>query len=262
MTQLYTCDDCFGRPQLCLGCMGNGHRLRPLHRIRKWNGFCFQNATLAELGLELHLGHEGWPCPSAATKRLSEDYLHPLDHYDETRVNTPLDDGRGRNPKIIVVGHTNGYHRIQMVPCTCPKSRPVWQQMLRQGLWPATHGFPETAFTSECLSLGRSLHLECKTSISGFHTLLEQRTSLPFGQEIPVCSRMLCISDIEVFPPQSKVSELTRCLRQYRDCTNQIVFGFGHSGKAPEAGEMVWDCGCCARPGVNMPVGWESDCRK
>jgi hypothetical protein len=186
-SDLYSCSDCLGKPQLCLHCVGSGHRLRPFHRIRRWNGSYFESSTLNELGFELHLGHEGWPCPRAQDEHVPDEYTHPPDHYDSTWVNAPLDDGRTRNSKVIVVGHSNGYHRIKMVPCMCPNSRPVWQQMLRRGLWPATYSFPETVFTTECLDLGRSLHLECKTSISGYHTLLEQQTCFPFGQTIPVC---------------------------------------------------------------------------
>lgn len=250
---VYSCDDCFGKPQLCKDCAVSGHRLQPFHRIKAWTGLCFDNARLADIGLHLHLGHEGWPCPVSSA--VSSDGAHPQDHH---QTEAPPADGRGRNSKDITVAHSNGYHIVNMIPCKCPKSRPVWEQMLRRGLWPATFGYPETAFTTECLQLGRNLHLECQSSISAFHSLLESMTALPYHILVPVSGESLHERTL-LNVSQNKVSELTRCLRQFRVCQTEIIFGFGYTLAPPTQGEMVWRCGCCAHEGVNTPPGWEAD---
>lgn len=189
-TGIYSCDDCLGKPQLCKPCAVESHFLQPFHRIRVWNGEYFAKEELALLGVRVYLGHEGWRCPNQPAGSRSSpappndnEWRPPQDHRE---YGLAEEDDRSRNAKTLVVGHSNGYHRVRIIPCCCPASPPVWQQMLWRGLWPATFAYPETAFTLECLRLGRSLNLECKTSISAFHTLLETLTSLPFGVPVPV----------------------------------------------------------------------------
>ncbi|KAI6144300.1 hypothetical protein BKA82DRAFT_3926007, partial [Pisolithus tinctorius] len=59
----YRCMDCAHRPLSCKTCCIEQHKLRPFHRVQKWNGRFFEDFTLWLVGLVLHLGHAGAPCP-------------------------------------------------------------------------------------------------------------------------------------------------------------------------------------------------------
>jgi hypothetical protein len=180
----FCCEDCLGLPHLCEQCVRRSHRLDPLHRVTKWTGDCFQPCSTEEITLlcPLYLGHEGHCCP-----RFDDSVPNPHPRDFDSNPNRPLDDnGRSRVLKRMTIGHTNGFHVRAIVPCTCPGSGAVWQQLLRRGLWPATFKYPETAFTLDCLSLCRNVHLECKGSLSSYHTLLQVMTSMPLGTAPPV----------------------------------------------------------------------------
>ncbi|KAG2048898.1 hypothetical protein BDR06DRAFT_854274, partial [Suillus hirtellus] len=59
----YKCYDCIAQPIFCTRCCRAQHALRPFHWIRQWNGNFFERTTLTKLGVEIHLGHRGHPCP-------------------------------------------------------------------------------------------------------------------------------------------------------------------------------------------------------
>lgn len=60
----YRCVDCIGQNFTCAACTTAGHQQSPLHRIQVWTGNYFAPASLWQLGIKLHLGHGGRPCPS------------------------------------------------------------------------------------------------------------------------------------------------------------------------------------------------------
>ncbi|KIJ05525.1 hypothetical protein PAXINDRAFT_93367, partial [Paxillus involutus ATCC 200175] len=60
---VYKCSDCFAQPLFCTSCCRQQHLLNPLHRIQQWSGKCFKDSALSLVGLKVHLGHGGQPCP-------------------------------------------------------------------------------------------------------------------------------------------------------------------------------------------------------
>ena len=48
----------------CRSCCRDAHQFLIYHRIEKWNGRFFQDASLWEVGVRLHIGHQGLKCPS------------------------------------------------------------------------------------------------------------------------------------------------------------------------------------------------------
>ncbi|KIJ43219.1 hypothetical protein M422DRAFT_129509, partial [Sphaerobolus stellatus SS14] len=50
-------------PALCQSCICEVHQHLPFHQIKKWSQGFFPRCSLASLGLEIHLGHGGVPCP-------------------------------------------------------------------------------------------------------------------------------------------------------------------------------------------------------
>src|ERR1700729_3188933 len=60
----WRCRSCLARPMFCRSCCRASHQFLIYHRIEKWNGKFFQDAWLWEVGVRLHIGHQGLECPS------------------------------------------------------------------------------------------------------------------------------------------------------------------------------------------------------
>ncbi|KIK39713.1 hypothetical protein CY34DRAFT_14196 [Suillus luteus UH-Slu-Lm8-n1] len=56
----YRCKDCFMSRLSCQMCVVAAHAYSPVHRVEKWNGECFKNITLKNLGLHVQLGHKAY----------------------------------------------------------------------------------------------------------------------------------------------------------------------------------------------------------
>ena len=54
---------CQGRPTFCYACCHAAHECHPLHRIEFWQGEFFRPAWLRQVGIQVHCGHQGRPCP-------------------------------------------------------------------------------------------------------------------------------------------------------------------------------------------------------
>ena len=48
----------------CQACCWASHQFLIYHRIEKWNSRFFQDSRLWEVGVRLHVGHQGLECPS------------------------------------------------------------------------------------------------------------------------------------------------------------------------------------------------------
>ena len=62
----WRCKTCSGGRLLCSECCRNAHMFLPFHRVELWNGRYFEVGALWQIGLKLHLGHEGLVCPARA----------------------------------------------------------------------------------------------------------------------------------------------------------------------------------------------------
>jgi hypothetical protein len=142
----------------CKSCLLHIHAHTPFHRIQYWNGQFFQSAKLLDVGYMLHLGHSGQPCPHSSSER--ETIICIVD--------------------VIGVFH----HRLRW--CSCQGAEPLYAQLLRLGLYPASIERPETAFTFSVLDYFHIDFLECKTSANNFCNKLRRLTNNIFPQEVPV----------------------------------------------------------------------------
>ena len=114
---------------------------------QKWTGEFFEKVSLTDLGFRFQLGHSGEHCPCPQP-----------------------------GPKNFVVFDLSGAHNIPINYCHC-RDQPLsaWQQLLREGWFPATQIRPQTVFTFDCLETFHELTLQGKTSLYDFyHTLLRR----------------------------------------------------------------------------------------
>jgi hypothetical protein len=68
----------------------------------------------------------------------------------------------------ISVMHTNGWHCINVRFCNCTPNEPIYVQLLRARLFPATYDRPSTVFSFDVLDLFEELTLQSKTSMYDF----------------------------------------------------------------------------------------------
>ncbi|KIJ44922.1 hypothetical protein M422DRAFT_107674, partial [Sphaerobolus stellatus SS14] len=147
----FRCRDCFMSPLFCQSCVLQTHIHLPYHRVERWNGQFFAATDLMELGhiVSLHAGSV--LCP----ERPSKNELS----------------------KLTVI-NVNGVHKVHICFCYCRNQRPHFEQLLANGLWPATIKEPSTAFS---FALLEDFHLHALISRKSGHDYWEvlcHKTSL------------------------------------------------------------------------------------
>ncbi|THH05826.1 hypothetical protein EW146_g9795 [Bondarzewia mesenterica] len=212
----------------------------PFHRVEQWMGSYFAPTWLRQVGIVLHLGHGGEPCPwyDLQTARASDwpEVVHPEDEEWETIDDSKfsvLDDGReappshdnNGNPMMTIVDHSD-MHQLCTRRCRCVNSDPVDIQLFDLGLYPASFKDPRTAFTFQVLDDFLVDNLECKTTALNFYSKLRRVTTSAFPDSIPFTK----------------------------------WHGFGHraDGVAGDS-ELALFCPACPQPGVNIPKNWRED---
>ncbi|KAF9555270.1 hypothetical protein CPC08DRAFT_766080 [Agrocybe pediades] len=219
---LFRCTDCDGMELFCRACVLNNHRRSALHRLEEWDLTLrfFVKTTLRNLGYVFRLGHtSGDECP-----------------YPEQ--------AHGGSFTVLDI---NGVHTVDLEFCGCDHAQPHFLQLLRFGWFPATVGFPRTAFTFRLLKLFHILTFESKTTGFEFFATLSRLTDNTGTKHIP-----------------DRYSHLLRVVREYRHLKMLKRAGRGHSptgalGTAP--GECAVLCPACPRKGPrgrNLPDGFEN----
>lgn len=200
----WKCLDCQGGCFCCTSCICQLHQRSPFHRIKSWDGSSFEGAWLYQVGVEIHLGHQGAPCPTT----IDEDPEMPED-IGKSWSSTPLgdDDLEGaqqdpgahpsdashksgfpryqkRNYKLLV--DSTGVHMLKVHLCYCLKAEPPDLQYMSAGLFPASFDQVETAFTFRVLDDLRMDNLECKTPVLNFWHRLRRMTAPLDPESVPV----------------------------------------------------------------------------
>jgi hypothetical protein len=129
---IYYCIDCNTPLLRCIKCIVSEHIANPFHQIQRWDnarGAYDKNVSLKSLGLAIHLGHEGHPCP------------------------------KGGIPSELSVVHTNGISSVSVCYCSCETKI---HQLLRHKLFPGTINRIRTVFTFQALRQFHLFHLQCR----------------------------------------------------------------------------------------------------
>ncbi|KAI6142698.1 hypothetical protein BKA82DRAFT_4017945 [Pisolithus tinctorius] len=182
--------------------------------VQKWNGRFFEDFTLWLVGLVLHLGHAGAPCPAGegswedAASHVDDEWEDIKESQQPAHLN-PLDD---RN--YLTVVDTGGMHFCNVQYCNCPGSEDSHLQLTMAGLFLATTKAPRTAFTFQVLDDFIRDNVECGTSAMNYYSKLQRVTSSAFPH---------------------------------------LVLGFHQQSPDPQAGELVLFCPACPQPGINVP---------
>ncbi|KAJ7707082.1 hypothetical protein B0H16DRAFT_1481700 [Mycena metata] len=120
-------------------------RERLTHWVEQWNGECFDDCSLYELGLVVQLGH-----------RVG----------DGCRTSTA-------GHKNFVVIDVTGVHTVHVHFCECDARIKHWQQLMRVRWWPATIKNPQTCTTFAVVRLFQIMNCLGKVSAHDFIRSLE-----------------------------------------------------------------------------------------
>ncbi|KAG1786115.1 hypothetical protein EV424DRAFT_1340507, partial [Suillus variegatus] len=206
------CHDCLAEPIFCTRCCQTQHSLLPFHWISQWNGDFFEETTLTKLGVEIHLGHRGQPCPHHCWEWEDTDdgersvapsafrTLGPSEVGDTkgngisralyTEEGHDLEDvfiGTGcptiftDSPEVrlptpgrtqMTVVDTSGIHVMSIRFCQCSNVLTVDKQLFEMGLFLASFTRPKTAFTFALLDDFIQDNVECGTSGMNYYSKL------------------------------------------------------------------------------------------
>ncbi|KAG1844237.1 hypothetical protein F4604DRAFT_1937648 [Suillus subluteus] len=112
----------------------------PFHWISQWTGGFFEDISLTKIGLEIHLGHQGKPCPE-----VTDDWYDTDDEGDNFAEGqwVPL----VNDPQTTTVVDTSGLHSLMIRFCWCASALGPDMQLFEIGLFPASFTSPKTVFT-------------------------------------------------------------------------------------------------------------------
>ncbi|KAG1814166.1 hypothetical protein DFJ58DRAFT_740006 [Suillus subalutaceus] len=200
----------------------------PFHWISQWTGGFFEDTSLTKIGLEIHLGCQGKPCPEVTDDWYDTD--DEGDNFAEGQWVPLVNDSR-----TTMVVDTSGVHSLMIRFCQCASALGPNMQLFEIGLFPASFTSPKTAFTFAVLDDFLLDNLECGTSAMNYYSKLRRITSSVFPHLVP-----------------DQYRELMRVGRQWRQLKQLKWHGFGHEKQKPKAGELALFCPACLQPGVNI----------
>jgi hypothetical protein len=219
----WRCLECIGGAYECSGCFRDRHKSLPFHRVENWTGTHFKQAWLCQVGVEIHLGHRGFPCPGRSDANLGpgpgpgpkgrgadsgpggaagngaggnasededdEDYVDVSGDEEEDLMEDVI--GAQGLPRltgedVCVLVDKSGVHRLRVRPCICSTGATLDLQFIDMGFFPASLKKIRTAFTFGVLDDFRMDNLECKTAGSKYFNKLKRLTSNAFPHSVPV----------------------------------------------------------------------------
>ncbi|KAG1776260.1 hypothetical protein EV702DRAFT_1179917 [Suillus placidus] len=137
----------------------------PFHRISQWTGGFFEDTSLTKIGLEIHLGHQGKPCPEVTEESYDTD--DEGDYFTEDPWVPLVND-----PQTTMVVDTSGLHSLMIRFCRCTNALSPDMQLFEMGLFPASFTSPKTAFTFAVLDDFLLDNMECGTSAMNYYSKL------------------------------------------------------------------------------------------
>jgi hypothetical protein len=209
--------------------------------------------SLFDLGLLVHLGHQGRACA------------------------TPLKEGR---PTLTVIDVT-GIHTVRVKYCGCKAGQKGYErreQLMRSAWFPATWVDPRTVFTYEVLNdfhVSSSLWPWRIRSPSNRFSICNRRpiftatgehfsvssTTLSSGQTLYVLSGVLReVPQLTMW--QRRYNEFSCVMRQYRHLVMLKRAGRVHDPEliiSTLGHQLRFECPACPHDGKNLPDGWEKD---
>jgi hypothetical protein len=262
----WRCEDCLGGLPVCRECCRLIHCKLPFHRIQYWNSTHYERDWLCNLGVVIHLGHGGIPCPLRNDPVMVTESKHQEKRQRQDGVDIYASpSGSFTKPSESVpftVGNTNGIHKVWIRHCGCQREEEEYQ-LLELGLYPLSHKRIQSAFTFDLLDTVRLDNLECKTSVYHLYQKLRRLTCPLFPHFVPVCDIIADSLELSYFSHtilQNRYQELHRVGRQWRSLKQRKTSGCIYANEERDGpGSLALFCAACPQPGINVPHNWRSD---
>ena len=286
----WRCLCCLGRPMYCRGCCREAHRNLIHHRIQKWTGLFFQDASLWEVGVRLCVGHMGQDCPAHEALleacRITEAQRDELDNVSVTQYNFgPIPNQPP--PRTVYDTDPPDPTNDEDDP-----DDPLWEDV---PMVSETESVPLKTPTPTMDE--HDLHFVLLVDSSGLTSLpviwcacddaSEQRDLLLLDLQMWPASyentktvfTFGCLDDYRLsnlecktsayqyyqklrrltnpaFPQSvpNRYNEFRRATRQWRNLKLRKWFGFGHRLISPGKGSLALFCAACPQPEVNLPT--------
>ncbi|KAI6094048.1 hypothetical protein EV401DRAFT_1807140, partial [Pisolithus croceorrhizus] len=247
---VYRCPDCMHQPLLCTDCCCLVHATHPFHRVQQWTGDFFKDSALHMTGLQLHLGHDGVPCPSASMSvqatmggpsqpaGFDEDEWEDIDYI-------PLHLHPLVGSKYLTVINVTGVHFMLSQPCQCMNAESYHKQLLCAKLYPSTFDKPSMVFTFLVLDDFLRDNVECRMSGMNYYSKLCQVTSSVFPHLVPVRSH-------SSQSMRQLIGELLWVAWQWHLLKLLKWSGYQGNSKHSTKGDLALWCVACPQPGINL----------
>ncbi|GBE83152.1 hypothetical protein SCP_0501990 [Sparassis crispa] len=288
----WRCLDCMGRPLTCTDCCRNGHQRAPFHRIEHWQGQYFEPASLYRVGICIHLGHGGDPCPLGAFTAHNNpapvvapgsNFWNASNEDLNAHDGEVSDDGEVPFNFAPLAGTLDGEARQ-----TDDAPDPTWEEDVPPVLsWPPRHDSYRNQIIV-IVDISGIHHIgvdwcQCEMAVERDMQLLQMglypgtvkdpHTTFTFAVlndfllENKECktaalnyySKLKWVTS-NTFPGTDRYRELMRVSRQWRQLKYRKWHGFSHDALRPvEKGGLAIFCPACPQPGLNLPFDWQAD---
>lgn len=153
--RVWRCLECSDQDPCCSGCLRDRHINSPFHRVQHWTGRFYDQASLLDVGLAIHLGHAGSECPTANPKAA---------------------------PISMTIGDISGFHELPLHLCQChghgEEPEPMLEQLVKARYFPATFANPRTMYTFRLLDHWHADITQGKKPVYDYFLSLKRRTKV------------------------------------------------------------------------------------
>ena len=142
------------------------------------------------MGLVVHLGHGGRPCPPHSSmqnlKRKARCLDEEMDDDDDPEWFDVVEGGekdvkkKKIEPGVLVIVDKGGLYKQRVHWCSCQNPLDRHIQLLQMGFYPGSIKRPRTAFTFNLLDYYHMDAMECRTSALNFFNKLCRLTNDSF----------------------------------------------------------------------------------
>lgn len=281
----WRCLCCLGRPMFCRGCCRKSHGKLIYHRLQKWTGLYFQDASLWEVGVRLCVGHMGENCPSQETLLEACSSLEAIKDKADVPNAQFQQPQRHDDPDYAGDDDPEDPDYVDNDP-----DDPNWEDVPASQTDPLRTPTPtsdeldiEHLLLADASGLISLPTIWCACEAAAEHNLDEDLLDLQLFpvsyNKIKTVFTFRCLDDYRLSNleckttayqyfqklrrltnpalPQSvpnRYNEFRRATRQWRNLKLRKWFGFGHRVLAPMKGSMALFCAACPQPGVNLPA--------